>query len=128
MDIILINRTSVTGASGPTFGTISLNGKPIGVTLEPAFTSGQLMSPGTYGAFLRNSTKSNRTVIELKNTYPRTHIQLHIGSVVGDTKGCILVGSRRAGNEIRGSRDTMHHILDALLSRPYAPLLQVIIL
>lgn len=65
MDVIEINRTTVHGASGPTFGEISLNGLPMGVTLEPTFTSGQLMSSGTYRAFLRISNKSGKMVIEL---------------------------------------------------------------
>ena len=96
----------------------------MGVTLEPEFMSGQLISPGTYGAFLRNSPKSNRTVIELKNTYPRTNIQLHIGNEVSETEGCILVGYRRNGNKIEGSKDAMEYIL----TRLQAPDLQVVIL
>lgn len=122
MDIIDINRMTVHGASGPTFGEISLNGTLIGVTLEPEFTSGQLIPAGTYGAFLRISPKSGKMVIELKNTYPRTNIQLHIGNEVGETEGCILVGSRRVGNKIEGSAATMKHIL----ARVQAPL-QVVI-
>ncbi len=111
MDVIEINRTTVMGASGPTFGEIFLNGTRIGVTLEPTFTSGQLMSAGTYSAFKRISPKSGKMVIELKDTYPRTNIQLHIGNEVGETEGCILVGSGRNGNVIEGSGDAMKSIL-----------------
>ncbi len=125
MDVIEINRTTVHGASGPTFGTISVNGLPVGVTLEPTFTSGQLMSTGTYGAFKRFSPKAQRIVIELKNTHPRTNIQIHIGNEVGETTGCILVGSGYSGNEIIGgsSEPTLNKILADLK----APALQVII-
>ena len=122
MDVIEINRTTVHGASGPTFGDISVNGISVGVTLEPAFTSGKLMSAGTYSAFKRISAKSGKMVIELKNTSPRTNIQLHIGNRVGQTEGCVLVGSVRDGNAITGSGNTMNDILH----RVHGPL-QVII-
>jgi len=111
MDNIEIHRTTVMGASGPTFGEIFVNGMPVGVTLEPEFMSGKLMSPGTYSAFKRISAKSGRMVIELRNTSPRTNIQIHIGNSVRQTEGCILVGSRRSGNEISGSARTMNDIL-----------------
>ena len=122
MDIIEINRTTVHGASGPTFGEISVNGIPVGVTLEPEFMSGKLVPTGTYSAFKRISAKSGKMVIELKNTAPRTNIQLHIGNRVGQTEGCILVGSGLVGNAIEGSADTMRDILH----RVHGPL-QVII-
>ena len=69
--IIEINRETVHGASGPTFGEISVNGIRVGVTLEPEFMSGKLVSTGTYSAFKRISAKSGKMVIELKNTAPR---------------------------------------------------------
>lgn len=111
MDVISINRTTSIGESGPTFGKISLSGTPLGVTLEPTFASGKLVSTGSYDAFLRVSPKSNRLVIELKDTLPRTHIQIHIGNEVFETEGCILVGTRRSGNGISGSTATMNNIL-----------------
>lgn len=48
MDVIEINRTTVHGASGPILGKISVNGIPMGFTLEPEFTSGKLIPAGTY--------------------------------------------------------------------------------
>ena len=111
MNVIEINRTTVHGASGPTFGEIFVNGIRVGVTLEPEFMSGKLMSAGTYSAFKRISAKSGKMVIELRNTSPRTNIQIHIGNRVGQTEGCILVGSGLVGNAIGGSADTMEDIL-----------------
>lgn len=65
MDINLINRTTIMGRAAP-LGEPALNGLPIGVTLEPEFTSDQLMSPGTYGVFLRNG--KNRVGVPLSHS------------------------------------------------------------
>lgn len=48
--------------------------------------------PGTYSAFLRDSP-TNGPCVELRNVPGRTHIQIHAGSFLRNTKGCILVGS-----------------------------------
>ena len=123
MDIIEINRTTVHGASGPTFGEISLNGKPIGVTLEPEFTSGKLIPAGTYRARLYNSPKFGRTVILLSNVPGFDAIEIHAGNTKDDTKGCILVGAHKSGNRISDSSNTLNDIL----TRLHAPTLQVIV-
>ena len=123
MDVIQINRTTVMGASGPTFGEISLNGMPVGVTLEPEFTSGKLIPVGTYRARIYDSPKFGRKVILLSNVPGFDAIEIHVGNIVGHTKGCVLVGSSRHGDEIWHSGAT----LDAILVQLHAPDLQVIV-
>ena len=121
--IIEINRETVHGASGPTFGEISVNGIRVGVTLEPEFTSGKLIPAGTYRARLYNSPRFVRTVILLSNVPGFDAIEIHAGNTKDDTKGCILVGSHQSGKGISGSSDTLNDIL----TRLHAPTLQVIV-
>ena len=123
MDVVEINRTTIMGASGPTFGEISVNGIPVGVTLEKEFASGKLIPAGTYRARIYNSPRFGRKVILLLSVPGFDAIEIHMGNDVGDTKGCILVGSSRHGDEIWHSRTT----LDAILARLHAPDLQVIV-
>ena len=92
MNVIEINRKTVHGASGPTFGEISVNGIPVGVTLEPEFTSGKLIPAGTYRARIYNSPKFGRRVILLSNVPGFDAIEIQAGNTKDDTKGGILVG------------------------------------
>ena len=123
MDVIDINRTTVHGASGPTFGEIFLNGIPMGFTLEPEFTSGKLIPAGTYRAQIYNSPKFGRKVILLSNVPGFDAIEIHVGNKVSDTNGCILVGSSRHGKELWKSEAK----LDEILAQLRAPNLQVIV-
>ena len=93
-----------------------------GVTLEPEFTSGKLIPAGIYRARLYNSPKFGRKVILLSNVPGFDAIEIHVGNDVGDTEGCILVGSRH-GNEVWQSGAK----LDEILAKLRAPNLQVIV-
>ncbi len=121
MDTIEVRRSTAAGASGPVFGEIYVNSFYVGVTLEPAWPTH--ISTGTYAAELFNSPKFGRTVIKLKDMNGRTDIEIHAGNDVGDTTGCILVGSSRSGGSIWHSNTT----LDDLITRLHAPKVTVIV-
>lgn len=64
-------------------------------TLEPRNLDNQqgisCIPEGNYSYFYRQSP-TNGDVLELKHVEFRTHIQIHAGNFVSNTKGCILVG------------------------------------
>jgi len=78
-----------------TSGQLAINGSVVGYTLErpwegniPIISS---IPPGRYKAFVQLRTK-DRWRIELTDVPQREHIQIHIGNVVPDGIGCILLG------------------------------------
>lgn len=66
--------------------------------------------PGTYEGFKRLSP-SNGNVIELRDVPGRTFIQLHSGSYLRNTRGCLLVG------------DSIRWDPDALAQGRYEPMI-----
>lgn len=62
----------------------------------------------------------HRGMLWLQDVPNFEYILIHMGNVAKDTHGCILVGERISGNELRNSRDAYRRVYpvirDALLS------------
>lgn len=72
--------------------------KPLGAVLERPWLENargvSCVPAGTYLCRLRFSPKHDREVYELQNVPGRDDVEIHIGNVVDDTQGCLLIGSR----------------------------------
>lgn len=108
MDTIKIIRTGSEGNA--TFGKLFVNGQQIGVTLE---NYSKKIHAGTYPAEFYNSPQFGRVIL-LKNVVGRTYIEIHAGNYATDTKGCILVGSRKVKQEIWNSKSTLSRLIGLL--------------
>jgi hypothetical protein len=90
---ITINRQSV--GTRCTSGYLLVNGATVAYTLErpPIANIGFISSipDGNYAANIRTDHPDHWR-IELIGVPKRDHVQIHIGNVVDDTVGCILVG------------------------------------
>ena len=80
-----------------TMGEMYVNGNLTAMTLEKPWKENQAeiscIPAGRYPAILRYDKKRDKYfTIELKQTLPRTNIQIHVGNDTDDTIGCILVG------------------------------------
>jgi hypothetical protein len=95
MHIILQRLT--TNDSG-TFGVLIINNKPCFVTLEPPWKDNQnnisCIPPGTYHATKMYSEKFSKQVYVLHDVPNRDLIEFHIGNLIKDTHGCILLGTQ----------------------------------
>ncbi|WP_272701484.1 DUF5675 family protein [Desulfovibrio sp. Fe33] len=100
VDIVRLEK----GEEG-TFGVLRLDGRVFGVTLEPQERGNRVgMSCIPAGIYTCNRVDSPAfgNTFEVADVPGRTHILFHPGNVVGDTRGCILLGSRFG--EIGGER------------------------
>lgn len=90
---ITIMRTSIN--SNSITGELYVDDKYICQTLELPYknnkSSVSSIPEGNYGGILRYDHK-DKWRIELTETNPRKHIQIHTGNSPGDIEGCILVG------------------------------------
>ena len=74
---------------------------------------------GRYRAFKRNSPK-NGNVIELRDVWDRTFIQIHAGNYTSQIQGCILVGDsiKDINNDgildVANSKATLSKLLEKL--------------
>lgn len=79
-----------------TSGYLSVNGTIICYTLEKPWKNNRQnissIPAGTYNGILRYD-HNDHWRIELVDVPDRTNIQIHIGNVVDNSKGCILVGT-----------------------------------
>lgn len=107
----LVLTRDILGATA-TLGTLKINGKRFGYTLEDTDRGNdQSMSPqeiwkntvikataiptGTYELGIHNSPSQGREVLHVLNVPNQRFILLHSGSNPIDTEGCILVGLSR---------------------------------
>ena len=78
-----------------TSGYLLVNGKVVCYALERAQLGNipeiSAIPAGSYPGHLRYD-HSDKWRIELEKVPGRTHVQIHIGNVPSDSKGCILVG------------------------------------
>lgn len=90
MDIVRLEE-----GTGGTFGVLRMDGEVFCVTLEPPYRDNRrdvsCIPPGEYGC-RRVRSPSFGDTYEIENVPGRDHILFHRGNVVGDTRGCVLLG------------------------------------
>lgn len=93
----------------PTLGELLIEGEHQCWTLELPWLQnlqGKSCIPvGTYKVISSLSTRFRREMPRLLGVPGRTGILFHSGNTDEDTEGCILLGNRRAGENLIGSRD-----------------------
>ena len=95
MPVVRINR--VAPFLGCTFGVLSVCGQPLCVTLErPWVNNEKNISCIPTGEYFCKKTVSLRygETYEVMNVPDRSGILFHIGNLVDNTRGCILVARR----------------------------------
>lgn len=98
----------VTEHNGATYGILTINNKPIGVTLELKWNGNKkrtsCIPTGQYKMVRHISPKFGECFM-VENVEGRSHILFHVGNCTADTVGCILVGSGFVLGGIGKSRD-----------------------
>lgn len=78
-----------------TFGVLRLDGQVVCVTLEPPDRGNErnrsCIPPGRYRC-RRVDSPTFGTTYEVEDVPGRSHILFHMGNVVADTRGCVLLG------------------------------------
>ena len=102
-----------------TMGSLYLNGKKIGYTLELPWNENQRresrIPAGRYNAYIRKAdTSSNRNydVIQLRNVPNRSAIQIHRGNRPEHSTGGILPGEKKALNRVWSSTEALNELLN----------------
>jgi len=102
-----------------TFGVLHLDGRPFCLTLEPRWLDNEPMRSciprGSYTAMPYASAHFQREVLMLRGVPGRTAVEVHVGNTVGDTHGCILVGTMLHDFGGRLGVGMSGRMLDALL-------------
>jgi len=92
-----------------TFGVLRIDGQVYCVTLEPPDKDNQAniscIPEGKYTCRRVQSPRYGNT-FEVCDVPGRSHILLHPGNIVGDTKGCVLLG--RHFGLLRGDRAVLN--------------------
>jgi RHS repeat-associated protein len=114
MILIDINRTTVTNRS--TIGTLTINYRGIGYTLELPDKGNQKfisrIPEGTYFGELYNSPSLGYLTVRLRGVPGnREYILIHVGNYPEDTEGCILPGKTKAKDFVGNSRKALNEIL-----------------
>jgi hypothetical protein len=102
-----------------TMGILLVDGRQSGVTLELPIRDGMPGSAipcGRYQVVLYNSPHFGRVMPLLFGVPNRTEIEIHWGSDVVDTRGCILIGNERDTNtlEIFHTRNKFDELFPAI--------------
>jgi len=91
--IVEINRTYEPEA---TIGTLIVGGEVLGFTLERCWLGNRknisCISTGSYICKKHDSPTFGK-VYKVCDVYQRSNILFHVGNVIEDTEGCILIGS-----------------------------------
>lgn len=102
-----------------TMGSLYLNGKKIGYTLELPWNEnerGESRIPaGRYNAYIRKADTSSNwdyDVIQLRNVPNRSAIQIHRGNRPEHSTGCILPGVGKALNRVWSSTEALNKLLN----------------
>lgn len=119
--MIQVTLTRVGEFQDATYGVLSVDGRPMFVTLEDAWRNNDKMvsciPKGTYKLRRHQSPKFGECfmVMDVPN---RTHILIHAGNTHKDTHGCILLGQnfKTEGSEacILVSRPAVAKFMDLL--------------
>ncbi|AMK10285.1 DUF5675 family protein [Pseudodesulfovibrio indicus] len=92
VDIVRLEK----GEEG-TFGVLRVGGRVVCVTMEPPDRGNRpdvsCIPAGRYGCERVESPAFGST-FEITGVPGRSHILFHAGNVAGDTRGCVLLGSR----------------------------------
>jgi len=117
----MIKLVRVEESGDGSFGVLMINGEAFCVTLEPPDRDNQSnvsnIPPGLY-PLVRIQSPKYGIVFEVQNVPNRTHILIHPGNFVEDTKGCIILaqyfgklkGDRAVLNSGKTFRDFMHRM------------------
>ncbi len=85
-----------------TQGVLLLDGRPVGVTLEPPWRdnedSASCIPAGAYFADYAFSPRLKRNTYYLREVPGRDGVMFHDGNWIKDTLGCILVGTGISNN------------------------------
>jgi hypothetical protein len=116
-----VRLTRITEYADATFGALTVNGKPICVTLEDAWkenkTSISCIPKGKYKLTWHNSPRFGQCY--LVNDVPnRSHILIHAGNSAADTHGCILLGLMFGDSRIVSSRAAIDLFHSAMKQEP----------
>lgn len=108
-----------------TIGELYLDNKFIGHTLELPWRHNQSyvsnIPAGKYAAFIKYKPgKRDWWRVQLKDTNPRTGIQIHMGNVPSDIEGCVLVGDVVSISkcEIRDSKNAHDRLRNSFYGVP----------
>ena len=118
LSAVFISIKRKTTGPNSTIGDLSVNGTPIGNTLEPPWKDNKSFEssipPGTYFASTIQVEKFSGTVLLLTPTGSRTGILFHRGNIPDDTSGCILPGKSAGQDSVSGSETALNEILDLI--------------
>ena len=92
-----------------TFGVLKIDGEVFCVTLErPWLHNIEYISCIYSGMYTckRVDSPNHGNTFEITNVQDRTNVLFHIGNIVKDTQGCILLG--RMFGELKGERAILH--------------------
>lgn len=93
--ILTVTRESL----NPCFGTVTLDGKPFGFTLERPWLENHngvsAIPAGTYGVAITPSKRFQRDMLEILHVPGRAGIRIHNANYPGQLEGCIAVASHR---------------------------------
>lgn len=115
--MIVLQR--ITNDTRGTLGILSKDNKPLCYTLELPYLNNRKnissIPEGVYNVIRVNSKRYGHCFM-LRDVPNRTDILIHAGNSIGDTKGCILVGSgsNLIDRTVIFSRDTLRNLRDSL--------------
>lgn len=99
-----------------TMGIMSLNGVHL-PTLELPWRDNRrnvsCIREGTYEWTTHISPRFGKC-LQINSVLGRSHILVHAGNTVNDTKGCILPGCSYGASSVRSSRSALKSILDTV--------------
>jgi hypothetical protein len=120
MEMVVVRETK-TALS--TIGTLSIDGKPFGSTLELPWKNNQhlvsCIPTGTYEVQLLPSPKfNNAPTPHVLNVPGRDNILMHVGNFPRDTEGCLLVGSFPGRDLVGDSKKAFAQLVQKMQQLP----------
>jgi hypothetical protein len=113
-----LKLTRIGEYNNATYGALTVNGRPMCVTLEDLWrenqTSVSCIPKGKYSISWHTSPKFGGCYI-VNDVPGRSHILIHAGNTDRDTSGCILLGLSFGINSIVSSRaaiDLFHSVMN----------------
>lgn len=106
MEIRIIREVVLAG--GQIFGRLYVDGVYRMDTLE---RKGVEIPSGKYPVVVSHSPHFNRDLPHIQEIPDRTAIEIHAGNLVGETRGCVLVGRTRNGPAIFGSLSALAELM-----------------